>query len=251
MNHRVEAVSKWCYRGLWGVLTRWFHVPAEPPALPDHVGEVEAFQPANGFLRYLKLQFWFFLVVVDLAILVVWLVIAIKWPLVGAILAVPALVIAVFPDIVAYLAIHLRYDTTWYVMSDRSLRIRRGIWIIHETTITYENVQNVSISQGPLQRWFGIADVLIETAGGGGGESRKHQHLSAATLSHKGLIEGVADAARIRDRLLARLRQSRTSGLGDEHDSAAAAEHGGPAWSPAHLEVLREIRDLVRRGGGP
>ena len=65
-------------------------------------------------------------------------------------------------------AMHLRYDTTWYVLTNRSLRIRRGIWMIHETTITYENVQNVSVNQGPLQRIFGIADVLVQTAGGGG-----------------------------------------------------------------------------------
>jgi uncharacterized membrane protein YdbT with pleckstrin-like domain len=43
----------------------------------------------------------------------------------------------------AYIAIHLRYDTTWYVHGDRSLRIRRGIWVIHETTLTFENIQNV------------------------------------------------------------------------------------------------------------
>ena len=63
------------------------------------------------------------------------------------------------PDVFAYVGIHLRYDTTWYVLTDRSLRIRRGILTIHETTISFENVQNVEVRQGPLQRYFGIADV--------------------------------------------------------------------------------------------
>ncbi|MBP90950.1 MAG: hypothetical protein CMJ64_30280 [Planctomycetaceae bacterium] len=197
---------------------------------------MESFQPADGFIRYLKLHFWFYLLLIDVAIVAVWLVVTIKWPTVGAILAVPALLIAVVPDVIAFSAIHLRYDTTWYVMTDRSLRIRRGIWIIHETTITFENVQNVSINQGPIQRWFGIADVLIETAGGGG---QRHE-TSGAMLSHKGLIEGVADA-HLRDKLLVRLKQSRTTGLGEDDIGGEA-----PMWTAEHIAVLREIRDAIR-----
>ena len=72
-----------------------------------------------------------------------------------------------FQQRAADIAIHLRYDTTWYVLSDRSMRIRCGILNIYETTITYENIQNVSIHQGPLQRYDGFSDVHVETAGGG------------------------------------------------------------------------------------
>jgi len=44
MNGRTEAVSKWFYRGLWGVLSRWFRVPKEPPSLPARAGkDVESF----------------------------------------------------------------------------------------------------------------------------------------------------------------------------------------------------------------
>jgi uncharacterized membrane protein YdbT with pleckstrin-like domain len=75
--------------------------------------------------------------------------------------------VLIAPDVIAYVGLHLRYDTTWYVFTDRSLRIRRGIWVIHETTITFENVQNVAVAQGPVQRYFGIADVIVQTAGGG------------------------------------------------------------------------------------
>src|SRR5690606_13139102 len=108
------------------------------------------------------------------------------------------------PDVVAYVAIHVRYDTTWYVMTDRSLRIRRGVWIIHETTITFENVQNVRVEQGPVQRHFGIANVVVETAGA----PKLSQHGQSGAGANQGVIEGVVDAAGIRDRILARLRQS-------------------------------------------
>jgi membrane protein YdbS with pleckstrin-like domain len=241
MSPHVERASRWIYDGLWGVLVRWFKVPDHPPALPVPAGEtMESFRPSEGFLRYLKFLFWIALTAFDVPLIFAWLVITIRYPVAGAILALPVLILAIVPDIVAYIAIHLRYDTTWYVMTSRSLRIRRGIWLLHETTITFENVQNVEIKQGPVQRYFGIADIHIDTAGGGGGEKAgKHQSLAAA--GHRGLIEGVSDAPRIRDMILTRLKRSKKAGLGDEapHDHAAA-------WTAQHVALLREIRDLVQ-----
>ncbi|MBM4089915.1 MAG: hypothetical protein FJ276_10905 [Planctomycetes bacterium] len=243
MRQGSEELTRWVYQGIWSVLSHWFRVPKQPPTLPAYSHEtIESFRPSVGFLRYLKLQFWFLLVLIDLLVLVVWLVILISSPMAGVILALPALVIAVVPDLIAYVAIHLRYDTTWYVVSDRSLRIRRGIWVIRETTITFENVQNVKVTQGPLQRWFGIGSVTVETAGGGQVAPGGHgSHPGAG--SHQGLIEGIDNAERIRDMVLTKLRRSRSAGLGDERLEAVRAE---PVWRPDHLAVLRDIRDAAR-----
>ena len=139
------------------------------------------------------------------------------------------------PRIIAYLASYVRYDTTWYVMTDRSMRIRRGIWVIHETTITFENIQNVSVSQGPLQRYFGISDVVVETAGGGGDSKQK-----GLQVSNQGIIEGIANADEIRDRILSRMRQSVSAGLGDEAEGGQSI--GRARWTPEHLTALRDIR---------
>ncbi|HEV3344452.1 MAG TPA: PH domain-containing protein [Pirellulales bacterium] len=242
VGDHVEQASRWIYSGLWAVLVRWFCVPDMPPTLPAAPDEkCEAFQPSEGFLKYLKFKFWLVLTLLDGAILVLWVVIAAVSPAAGAITALPALAIAVLPDVVAYLAIHLRYDTTWYVMTRRSLRIRRGIWIIHETTITFENVQNVEVHQGPLQRWFGIADVLVTTAGGGS-EHAAEGRPNASMTAHHGLIEGISHAPQVRDLILSRLRHSRTAGLGDEKERHVEQS----AWKTEHLAVLREIRDLAR-----
>jgi membrane protein YdbS with pleckstrin-like domain len=240
MSRRAEHLTQWVYEGIWAVLARWFRVPQHPPSLPTPPGETgESFRPAPGFLQYMKFQFWILLILIDAAIAVGWLVILITAPGAGVLLAPIALAVAVVPDVIAYAAIHLRYDTTWYVMTDRSLRIRRGIWIIHETTITFENVQNVSVVQGPLQRWFGIANVRVDTAGGGGRSQEAPGGQS--TAAHRGLIEGIAEAPRIRDLILSRLRRSRSAGLGDER-----AEEEARGFTPRHLAVLREIRDAVR-----
>ena len=73
------------------------------------------------------------------------------------------------------------------------------------------------------------------SAGSGGGEG-KH----GGSVSNQGIIEGISDAARVRDLILRRLRGSRTAGLGDEvHEHEAP---GAPAWTAEHLAVLRGIR---------
>jgi membrane protein YdbS with pleckstrin-like domain len=242
MSQRIEQMSQWVYEGLWGVLTRWFRIPSQPPTLPALAGEaIQSFRPAQGFLRYLKFQFWIALVVIDVLLVIGWLVLGVASPLAGVLITPLALFLIIAPDVVAYLALHLRFDTTWYVVSERSLRIRRGIWIIHETTITFENVQNVTISQGPLQRWFGIADVVVETAGGSGGRGEQHAGMAAG---HQGMVEGLDNAPQIRDLILSRLQRSQSAGLGDDH--ASPGPLAGHYWSPAHLACLREIRDAVR-----
>ncbi|HWP45265.1 MAG TPA: PH domain-containing protein [Blastocatellia bacterium] len=235
MNKRVEKASDWLYRGIWGVLVRWFAVPGEPPDLPAQEGEkIERFRPSPGFVRYLKFWFWLGLTLIDGILFIGWVLSFFVSIWLGVALAPVFFVVAILPDILAYVAIHLRYDTTWYVFSDRSMRIRRGIWTIHETTITFENIQNVKIHQGPVERYFDIADVIVETAGGGG-----------ASKGHTGLIEGVSDAGRIRDLIMARVRKSRSAGLGDE----ALLREGpaGPQWSAEHVAVLDEIRNELAR----
>jgi membrane protein YdbS with pleckstrin-like domain len=238
---RLEKTSEWVYRGLWGVLTNWFRVPPEPPALPVAPGEhLQSLRPSEGFLRYLKFRFWVLLFVVDIALLIAWLGITAASLLIGLWLAPLALAVIVLPDIVAYAAIHLRYDTTWYVLTHRSLRIRRGIWVIHETTITFENVQNVSVESGPLERLFGISNVIVDTAGGG---LEKSSHGKPKENLHRGIIEGIDHPDEIRDLILNRLRHSRSSGLGDEHPNA-------PVWGTQHVAILREIRDSLQHTGG-
>jgi hypothetical protein len=154
----------------------------------------------------------------------------------------------VLPDIVAYVGIHLRYDTTWYVLTDRSLRIRRGILNVHETTISFENVQNVEVRQGPLQRYFGIADVLVTTAGGGVAQHGKG-HQSSTLGAHVGLLQGLDDAQTVRNQILVCVERTRASGLGD--DRPHALDGPGPigvaGLSAQHVAVLREIRDSARR----
>ncbi len=237
----VLRASQWCYRGIWSVVTKWLRVPEEPPQLLGaNDVDVRSFRPSDGFLRYLKLFFWIGLTVIDALLFVGMIALLISFPLIGVIAAPFILAIMILPDIVAYIAIHLRYDTTWYVLSDRSMRIRRGIWIIQETTITYDNIQNVSIRQGPVERYFGFSNVLVETAGGGAASNSKED---ASAAGHNGLLEGIGNATEVRDLILAKWQSSRSAGLGDEaHEHKPAPTQ---TWDSAQIALLEEIRDLA------
>jgi membrane protein YdbS with pleckstrin-like domain len=253
VSEHVDEAAAWIYRGVWASVVGLFQVPDHPPTLPV-VGEpVRSIRPSAGFLQYLKFLFWVALIPGDILPIVGWAAVGFAVPLLGIVLGPLFLALMILPDVVAYVGIHLRYDTTWYVLTDRSLRIRRGILTIQETTISFENVQNVEVRQGPVQRYFGIADVIVQTAGGGASSHGKG-HASASESLHTGVLQGLDDADAVRNQILLRVERTRAAGLGDEHphhvEPVTGAAQGG-ALSPAHVAVLREIRDSVRRLAAP
>lgn len=139
-----------------------------------------------------------------------------------------------------FLLVLLDWENRWYMVSDRSLRIREGVWKIVEQTMTFSNIQNVAVRQDPLQRWFGIAEVEVRTAGGGSSESSPDKKAQHGNL-HLAYFRGVDNAADIRDLILAHLKRARAAGLGDPDDAA------GPETSDSALEAAREILSEARR----
>jgi uncharacterized membrane protein YdbT with pleckstrin-like domain len=135
----------------------------------------------------------------------------------------------------------LDYDMRWYIVTDRSLRIREGIMNVQEKTITFANIQNLALRQGPLQRILGLADVEVKTAGGGGSEQKKQQENPFAKDLHTAHFHGVDNAEEIRDTILARLRQHRSTGLGDPDEE----EHQVDTVAEAAAELREEARKLV------
>lgn len=73
-----------------------------------------------------------------------------KFVLFGKLFVVGVLILAL-PY--SYLLQRLNYELSWYIVTDRSLRIRIGIWIVEEITMTFDNIQNLRITAGPLQCW--------------------------------------------------------------------------------------------------
>jgi membrane protein YdbS with pleckstrin-like domain len=231
-----DRSAEWLYQGVWRWVSKAFKVPASPPQLPSLPDDTpRTFHPSRSFLRYLKLYFWVAAIAIDVVIGVLWLGIFITHWQIGVILAIPALVLAVIPDIVAYVAIHLRYDTMWYVMNARSLRCRRGIWLIVEHTITFENVQNIHIRRGPIQHLFGISTIVIETAG-----ATESDASSRFAGGNKAILEGIENPNEIRELIMERVRRSRGTGIGELPGEEAPA---ASMWHLDHVRMLRQIKD--------
>jgi len=55
-----------------------------------------------------------------------------------------------------------------YALRDTSLQVMRGVIAQRDWIVPYENVQVVTLRSGVLQRWLGMASVLVDTAGAGG-----------------------------------------------------------------------------------
>jgi membrane protein YdbS with pleckstrin-like domain len=143
----------------------------------------------------------------------------------------------------------LDWEMRWYIVTDRSLRIREGVWKVSEMTLTFANVQEVSIRQGPIERLFGIANLRVRTAGGGG-RINPQDHHGEEKSGHIGYFRGVDNAPQIRDLILDRLKRLRDAGLGDpdqpqtEIEDVEATPSSG--IGDAARELLAEARALRR-----
>jgi membrane protein YdbS with pleckstrin-like domain len=169
---------------------------------------------------------------------------------VALLVIVPVALVFAFVLFLNWFAVRIEYALRHYVITDRSLRVREGAWTVTEMTLTYANVQNVRIEQGPIQRLFRISDLVVDTAGGG---AATHTH-GRAGAGHRVTLAGLEDAPAVRDRVLAYVKQyGRSSGLGDlDEERALAGSRTGArpdepaldgAGSAEWLAALRALRD--------
>jgi membrane protein YdbS with pleckstrin-like domain len=77
-----------------------------------------------------------------------------------------------------------------YRVDEESIEIRRGVYWRHVIDVPRNRVQHTDVSQGPLERHFGLGTLVMFTAG------TEHARVTLGGLDH-------ALAIRIRDHLLA------------------------------------------------
>jgi uncharacterized membrane protein YdbT with pleckstrin-like domain len=226
-------------------LLRFLRVPPEPEAPAG--GNVVVFRAAPNFLRY-KIALWVIGQVGAITGLVFGLLTlrAMETRLDGFIMTAAKAIelfgwLALLVQIpVTYLITRLDFELRWYIVTDRSLRIREGITRVTEKTMTFVNIQNMAIRQGPLQRLLGISDLEVRTAGGGGSGSSESAKQHGEDL-HVAFFRGVDRAAEIRDVIRERVRRYRDAGLGDPDDPAEEREESSVA---AANQVLAEVKAL-------
>ncbi len=114
-----------------------------------------------------------------------------------------------------------RYETMRFRFDAEGIHMRWGILFRRQINLTYARIQDIHLTSSLLQRWFGLADVKIQTASGS----------SSAEMTLEGLLEFEA----VRDFLYTRMR-----GYRDASRVAPAAPADGAADETDGEALLRE-----------
>jgi uncharacterized membrane protein YdbT with pleckstrin-like domain len=226
---------------LFELVARLLSVPPAPDAPPGDEGSTRVFRASTRYYYY-RLAAWAARQVMVLVALFSFAASASKMGLseVVSTIGIPLLMLELM---ISYAAVRLDYEKRWYLVTNRSLRIREGVIRVSEITISFANIQNVSISQGPIQRMLGISDLRVDTAGGGGAIALAAQ---GDMVLHTAFFRGVDNAERIRSLIQDQLRGHKDSGLGDPDDAPSTASQYPAPGDDAVLAALRQIRAAAR-----
>lgn len=232
-------------RVLRDFVLRALRVPPEP-AIPLGSGDVQVFRASPAYYRY-RLALWLLAQAAAAIGLIIGLLAVSGAIRSGDLPDGLEIALTAFETLAAITFIvqlpvtlalvHLDFEMRWYILSDRSLRIREGIVSLKEKTMTFANIQNVEIRQNPLQRILGIADVRVRSAGGGGGGGSAEGSAHRGEDLHEASFQGVDNGAEIRTIIADRVRSYRDAGLGDPDDPE-------PAVAPASADALAAAREL-------
>jgi len=229
---------------------RLLSVPSAPEVPQGSAASVRIFRAGDKFYAWLVFEWAFVSAVLLLGML------SASVPLVLAARTAPdwgrllllALLIVVWTAfgiglIVTFLARRIDVRMRWYIVTDRSLRIRAGLWQVREITMTFANIQHIAVHQGPFQRLLGIYDLEVSSAGGGA--SMPAVHKGAGGDTHRGFFHGIVNAPEVRDMMLERLRHLRDAGLGDP-DEHHPIQTGESRLESSVAGAARELLDAAK-----
>lgn len=130
---------------------------------------------------------------------------------------------------VTILLLYFKYYTMHYRFDAEGIRMGWGILFRQETVVNYARIQDIHLQSNIIERWLGLARIIIQTAGGG----------TMGNLT----LEGIVDCEGMRDFLYSRMR-----GAKDPH-RAAPPESDLAATLRDVAAELRAIRETLERRG--
>jgi putative membrane protein len=130
-----------------------------------------------------------------------------------------------FPILV--LPAYFRFHTMRYRFTDEGISMRWGILFRREVIVNYARIQDIHLRSNVVERWLGLAKVLIQTASGS----------SSAEM----VIEGVREFEAVRDFLYARMR-----GVKEPVSHAATSRMAASATGETDAETARELVAALR-----
>ncbi len=203
-------------RALRPVFAPLLKLRLEPPHLPEGATEVRHLKPAEGYLSYRYVGVLLAAVVKAWVLGVLAVVAVAKLGLWGLLIAVPLALLLLFLVGLTAVATRLDWELRDYLIGDRSLRVRQGALVQREVTLSFANVQNVEVTQGPIERLFGFKSLKVTTAGGSHNPYKKELFNS-----HEAILAGLTNAAEIREVVMDALREIAHGGALRQHERAS------------------------------
>ena len=127
--------------------------------------------------------------------------------------------------------LYFRYHTLRYRFDAEGIHMRVGILFRREVNLTYARIQDIHLRSGFVQRWFGLANLEVQTASGS----------ATAEL----VIEGFKEYEAIRDFLYTRMRGYHHAPAKSPATSSVSSI--GASSSPEVVSLLQSIADELRR----
>ncbi len=120
---------------------------------------------------------------------------------------------------------YFRYSTMRYRFDGEGIMMSWGVLFRREITLTYSRIQDIHLTSNFVQRWFGLANLEIQTAAG----------TTAAEMT----LEGCLEVERIRDFLYAKMRGAHAPA---KESGAAATAEPAATIATALLHVAEDLR---------
>jgi putative membrane protein len=131
-----------------------------------------------------------------------------------------------FPFIAPYL--YFRFHTMRYKFTDEGISMSWGILFRRQIIINYARIQDIHLRSNLVERWLGLARVLVQTASGSAGAEMT--------------LEGFKEFEAVRDFLYSKMR-----GVKDPaHKPAPPAASATPAQADELAAALREVARELR-----
>ena len=120
-------------------------------------GELTRLDPAHKTVMRIEIILMALPVLVGAIVLELLDILPWRGVFVGPVLVIAAILILLVPL--------RRYLARGYDMASDRLRVVRGLLFRHDTVVPFGRVQHIDVEQGPLERMFDIARLILHTAG--------------------------------------------------------------------------------------
>ncbi len=139
-----------------------------------------------------------------------------------------------FPPLLPVLILPMwfRYHTMRYRFTDEGISMSWGILFRREIIVNYARIQDIHLKSNLIERWFGLARVLVQTASGNAG----------AELT----LEGLQEFEAVRDFLYARMRGVKDNANAPPLLSSALAAGASAAALAPDAELAATLREIAR-----